>query len=275
MGIKSALRWVVFWLTLAILFNIAIYYIEGPDKALEFFGGYLIELSLSLDNLFLFITLFTAFGVKGHAQRRVLNYGIIGAIILRLVFIVAGVNLVNKFHWVLYIFGAILVMTGIKMVVAKEEEKDLKNSKVLFVLRKFVRLTDCYYGERFTVKLDGKRYFTPLFAVVFLIEFTDIMFAIDSIPAVFAISTDPFIVYTSNIFAILGLRSLYFVLGTLYDKFELLKYGIAALLVFTGIKLLLIFVDVHISIGMSIGVILAIISISVIASLLHENQPKQ
>lgn len=268
MEMKKAIRWVIFWITLAVLFNVGIYFVEGPVKAMEFTGGYLIELSLSLDNLFLFITLFTAFGVKGHAQRRVLNYGIIGAVILRLVFILAGVTIVNKFHWILYIFGFILLLSGLKMMFMKEEEPDLQNSKILKMLRKVVRLTDDFHGEHFMVKIDGLRYFTPLFAVVILIECTDIMFAIDSIPAVFAISTDPFIVYTSNIFAIMGLRSLFFVLASLYEKFKYLKYGIATLLMFTGVKLAGLMFDLHISTPVSIGIIVLIIILSIIVSLI-------
>lgn len=267
MNMKSAIKWVIFWVSLAVLFNAGIYFIEGPHKAMEFAGGYLIEMSLSLDNLFLFITLFAAFGVKGHAQRRVLNYGIIGAVILRLIFILAGVTVVNKFHWVLYVFGVILLFSGLKMMFIKEEEPDLTNSRVLKVLRKIVRLTDGFHGEQFMVKIDGLRYFTPLFAVVILIECTDIMFAIDSIPAVFAISTDPFIVYTSNIFAILGLRSLFFVLESLYEKFKYLKYGIATLLMFTGVKLTILMFDIHISTPVSIGIILLIILASILLSL--------
>lgn len=268
MEMKKAIKWVCFWFCLAVLFNVGIYFVEGPAKAMEFTGGYLIELSLSLDNLFLFITLFAAFGVKGHAQRRVLNYGIIGAIVLRLIFILAGVAVVNKFHWVLYVFGVILLISGLKMMFMKEEEPDLANSKILKILRKFVRLTDDFHGEHFMVKIDGLRYFTPLFAVVILIECTDIMFAIDSIPAVFAISTDPFIVYTSNIFAIMGLRSLFFVLASLYEKFKYLKYGIATLLMFTGVKLGILMFDIHITTPVSIGIIVLIILVSIIFSLI-------
>lgn len=275
MEMKSAIKWVIFWIGLAVAFNIGIYFWEGPDKAMEFLGGYLIELSLSLDNLFLFITLFAAFGVKGHAQRRVLNYGIIGAIILRLIFIMAGVAVVNKFHWVLYVFGAILLISGLKMMFMKEEEPDLVNSKILKGLRKMVRMTDEYHGELFMVKIDGLKYFTPLFAVVVLIEFTDVLFAIDSIPAVFAISRDPLIVYTSNIFAIMGLRSLYFVLGALYEKFTFLKYGIATLLMFTGVKLTILMFDLHISTPVSIGVIALIISASIVVSLILSNRKER
>ncbi len=275
MEMKSAIKWVVFWLGLAVAFNVWVYFWEGQEKAMEFLGGYLIELSLSLDNLFLFITLFAAFGVKGHAQRKVLNYGIIGAIVLRLIFIMAGVAVVNKFHWILYVFGVILLVSGLKMMFMKEEEPDLANSKTLKILRKIVRMTDEYHGERFTVKINGLRYFTPLFAVVVLIEFTDIMFAIDSIPAVFAISTDPLIVYSSNIFAIMGLRSLYFVLGALYEKFTFLKYGIATLLMFTGVKLTILMFNLHISTPVSIGAIALIISTSIIVSLILSNRKER
>lgn len=266
MEMKKAIRWVVFWVSLSLLFNLGIYFWKGPEKALEYLGGYLIEWSLSLDNLFLFLSVFVAFGVEGHAQRKVLNYGIAGAVILRLMFILAGVTLINRFHSILYVFGVILIVTGLKMAFGKAEEIRVEDSRIMKAVRRLFPMTETYFGERFFVKNGGKWMITPLFAVVILIELTDLLFAIDSIPAIFAISTDPLIVYTSNIFAILGLRSLFFVLGSLYRRFSLLKYGIAGLLVFTGSKLGLLFFDIEISGGLSVSVIFAILLISIGAS---------
>ena len=269
MSTKKALAWVAFWFSLAVCFNIGIYFLMGKEKALEFLGGYVIELSLSIDNLFLFILLFSSFCIKPQYQRRVLNYGIFGAVILRMLFIVLGVTVVNKFHWVLYIFGIILIISGIKMFFKHDEkEKDnFKDSKILKLLGKIIPITDKLSGEKFFVKKNYILYVTPLFAILILIEFTDILFAIDSIPAIFSITTDVFIVYASNIFAILGLRSLYFVLGSLHEKFRYVKYGIALILAFTGIKLFILMFHINIPIELSLGIIFSILSGSIIVSM--------
>lgn len=240
----------------------------GQQKALEFLGGYVIELSLSVDNLFLFIIIFASFGIKPEYQRRVLNYGIAGAILLRLLFVALGVTIINMFHWVLYIFGAILIISGVKMMVKHDENINFKESKVIKLLNKIIPVTDNLEGQKFFIKKDNLLYVTPLFAVLILIEFTDIIFAIDSIPAIFSITTDPFIVYTSNIFAILGLRSMYFVLGNLHEKFKYVKYGVALILTFTGIKLSALIFHIKIPIEISLGVILSILILSIIASVI-------
>lgn len=263
--VLKSLKWVIFWIVLAMLFCLGIWYFLGQQKALEFLGGYLIELSLSVDNLFVFITIFMSYGIREHAQHRVLGYGIAGAVILRFIFIFFGVRIVSAFEWVLYIFGAILIFNGIKMF-RKEEEKDPHDSRIIRLVGKVLPMTKDFRGEKFMVKEAGKRLFTPLFAVLCLIEGSDILFAIDSVPAVFSVSTDLLIVYTSNIFAILGLRQLYFVLEHLHERFQYVKYGVAVILMFTGVKLAGLMFGLHISIPVSIGVILTVLVISIIAS---------
>ncbi len=266
MSTKKALKWVGFWMALAIIFNIGILLIEGPAKASQFLGGYVIELSLSVDNLFLFLILFSSFGIQPAYQRRVLNYGIFGAIVLRFIFIVLGITLVNKIHFILYIFGVILIISGCKMMFGHEKPVDHKENKVLKLMGKFLPMTDKMHEEKFFIVENGKKYATPLLAILVLIESSDILFAIDSIPAIFSISTDPFIVYTSNIFAILGLRSLYFVLGALQERFKYVKYGVALILVFTGVKLGILYFDLEIPILASLLTIFAILVGSVIFS---------
>ena len=263
--VLKSLKWVIFWIVLAMLFCLGIWYFLGYQKALELLGGYLIELSLSVDNLFVFITIFMSYGIREHAQHRVLGYGIAGAIILRFIFIFFGVKIVSLFEWVLYIFGAILIFNGIKMF-KKEEEKDPHDSRIIRLVAKVLPMTKEFRGEKFMVKEGGKRLFTPLFAVLCLIEGSDILFAIDSVPAVFSVSTDLLIVYTSNIFAILGLRQLYFVLEHLHERFQYVKYGVAVILMFTGVKLAGLMFGLHISIPISIGVILTVLVVSIIAS---------
>jgi len=268
MSTKRALKFVLMWMGLAILFNIGVFCFEGQEKALQFLGGYMIELSLSVDNLFLFLILFTSFGVKPAYQRRVLNYGIFGAIVLRLVFILLGIKVVNSIHWILYIFGVILIISGFKMMFGHDKEKNFKDSKVLKILGKIMPVTDKMHKEKFFIRENKKLFATPLFAILILIESSDILFAIDSIPAIFSITTDPFIVYTSNIFAILGLRSLYFVLCALQEKFKYVKYGVALILMFTGVKLGILFFHLEISIVVSLITIFTILVGSVIVSLL-------
>jgi integral membrane protein, TerC family len=265
---KKALVWVLIWIGLALCFNLGIYIIAGEEKALQFLGGYIIEQSLSIDNLFLFIMVFSAFGIRPEYQRRVLNYGIFGAILLRLIFVVLGVTIVNMFHWILYVFGVILIISGIKMMLKKEENQNFKDSKVLKLLGKIIPISDQMEGEKFFVRKEKRLIATPLFAILILIEFTDILFAIDSIPAIFSITTDAFIVYTSNIFAIMGLRSMYFLLGKLHERFAYVKYGVALILTFTGVKLFILFFHIEISIVVSLAVIFTILIGSIIFSIL-------
>jgi tellurite resistance protein TerC len=238
----------------------------GSAKALEFIGGYVIELSLSVDNLFLFLLVFSSFGIKREYQKRVLNYGIIGAIILRLIFILLGVAVVSKFQWILYVFGLLLILSGYKIIANKEKEESVEDSKLIKLLKKFIPVTEELHGEKFFVKIGKVMHATPLFAILFLIEGSDILFAIDSIPAIFAITTDPFIVYTSNILAILGLRNLYFLLEKLQSTFEYVKYGVGFVLLFTGLKLALSF-KIHIPILASILIIVGILGLSVLFSM--------
>lgn len=274
-SVKEAAAWSLGWFTLAMVFNALLWwYLDGSmgreianTKAMEFFTGYLIEKSLSVDNLFVFLMLFGFFAVPAEYQRRVLLYGVLGAIVLRAVMILAGVWLVSQFSWILYVFGAFLVVTGIKMVLFAEHKPDIAKNPVLKWMRAHLRMTNEYHGEYFTVMKDGLRYFTPLFAVLVMVEISDVIFAVDSIPAIFAVTTDPFIVFTSNIFAILGLRALYFLLADIADRFHLLKYGVAVVLVFVGIKLLI--ADFyHVPVLLSLSLVAVILAVSIAASLI-------
>ena len=272
---KSALKKVAVWVVVAMICNVLIYYIMGQEKALQFLGGYLIEFSLSIDNLFVFITLFCAFNVSLTAQHKCLTYGIISAMILRLIFISLGVAIVNSFSWILYVFGFVLIISGIKMFYQNNEAGiDISNSRVLKLLCKFVPMSHQYDGDKFFTRINGRRFATPLLAVLVMIEFSDILFAIDSVPAIFSVSTDLIIVYTSNICAILGLRQLYFVLEHLHNRFIYVKYGVAAILTFTGIKLALLIFDMHISILISISVIILILILSIIISVIITGRNK-
>ena len=271
---KEALIWSAIWITIAMLFNLWLYIYLGSkygeevatQKSLEFLTGYVLEKSLAVDNLFVFVMLFAYFKVPDIYQKRVLVYGIFGALILRSIMIVVGATLVSEFHWILYIFGAFLLFSGIKMFKAGEDSGDIENNFIIKFLRRNFKITDNYHGEKFFVKIDGKTWITPLFVVLIFIEFTDLIFAVDSIPAIFAVTTDPFIVYTSNIFAILGLRALYFILADMADRFELLKYGLAIILMFIGIKLL-IMEFYKIPILLSLGFVIGVLVISIIASI--------
>lgn len=274
-SVKEAAIWSLVWFSLALLFNAGLWwYLSGTvgedianRKALEFFTGYLIEKSLSVDNVFVFLLIFSAFHVAAEYQRRVLIYGVLGAIIMRAIMILAGAWLVREFNWVLYIFGAFLVITGIRMLVMAEKTPDLEQNPVLKFARKHLRITSEMHGEKFSVMKDGVRWFTPLFLVLILIEASDLVFAVDSIPAIFAITTDPFIVFTSNIFAILGLRALYFLLADVADRFHLLKYGLAMVLTFIGTKML-IAPWYHVPVAASLSIVAVLIGGSVIASLI-------
>ena len=271
---KEALIWSAIWITIAMLFNLWLYFYLGSkygeevatQKSLEFLTGYVLEKSLAVDNLFVFVMLFAYFKVPEIYQKRVLVYGIFGALILRSIMIVVGATLVSQFHWILYIFGAFLLFSGIKMFKAGEDSGDIENNFIIKFLRRNFKITDNYHGEKFFVKIDGKTWITPLFVVLIFIEFTDLIFAVDSITAIFAVTTDPFIVYTSNIFAILGLRALYFILVDMADRFELLKYGLAIILMFIGVKLL-IMEFFKIPILLSLGFVIGVLAISIIASI--------
>lgn len=272
---REALGWSIAWLSLALVFNALLWWHLDVSfgreianiKALEFLTGYLIEKSLSVDNVFVFLLIFTFFRVPAEYQRRVLIYGVLGAIVLRAVMILAGAYLVTQFHWILYLFGIFLVITGFKMLIFAEQEADLERNPILKWLRSHLRITPDYHGEKFWIMKDGVRWFTPLFLVLIMIEISDLIFAVDSIPAIFAITTDPFIVFTSNIFAILGLRALYFLLADMADRFHLLKYGLALILVFVGLKML-VASFYKIPIGIALGVVGVILVTSMLASLI-------
>jgi len=262
---KEALLWSVVWIALALLFNLGIYLWQGPKVALEFLTGYLIEKSLSVDNLFVFIMIFTYFGVPALYQHKVLFWGILGALVMRAIFIASGVALIEHFHWIIYVFGAFLILTGVKMAWQKDKEIHPEKNPVLRLFRRLMPVSDRYHGGAFFVKQGGRQFATPLFVVLLLVETTDLIFAVDSIPAILAITLDPFIVYTSNVFAILGLRSLYFALAGIMPLFHYLNYGLAAILAFVGAKMML--VDFYkIPIGISLSVVAAILLMAIIAS---------
>ncbi len=265
--IKEALGWSAFWVGLAMLFNVGLYLWQGKETSLQFFTGYLIELSLSVDNLFVFVLIFMYFKVPSQYQHKVLFWGIIGAQVMRGLLIGLGVVLIAKFHWVIYIFGAFLVITGVKMGFQKEEMQVRPEKNILVrLVKKFVPVTAGYHGSRFFLRIEGRRYATLLFIVVLVVETTDLLFALDSIPAIFAITTDPFIVYTSNIFALLGLRSLYFALAGLMNLFHYLKIGLSIVLTFVGVKMLLVEIF-PIPIGITLAVVAGVILLSIAASL--------
>lgn len=272
-AVKS-IKWLLFWVVLAMAFCVGIYFYMGKDSAIDFLGGYLIELSLSIDNVFVFLMIFMSFGIVEHAQHRVLGWGIIGAIVMRFFFIFFGVSIVNKFEWVLYIFGVLLIFSGAKMF-REEEEKDPHDSKVLRVMSKIVPMTSYFVDEKFFTVENGKRMATPLLGVLVLIESSDILFAIDSVPAVLSVSRDLFIVYTSNIFAILGLRQLFFVIEHMQERFAYVRYGVAAILIFTGLKMVAGIIDIHISTVISIAVIVSVLAISIIASMIISKKKQQ
>lgn len=274
---KEAIAWSIVWVSIALLFNLGLWMgwvgtyaaeIRG-QTAMEFLTGYLIEKSLSIDNIFVFVMIFAYFAVPAAYQHKVLFYGILGALVFRAVFIFGGLWLIEKFSWTIYIFGAFLILTGVKMIIAKGKEAHPERNPVVRLARRFLPMTDQYEGDRFTVSRDGKRMFTPLFLVLVLVETTDVIFAVDSIPAIIAITKDPFIVYTSNVFAILGLRALYFALAGFMDMFQYLTYGLAVLLMFIGCKMLVsVGLGIHVPIGVSLGAIALILGTAVVASLM-------
>ena len=264
--IREATIWSVVWVTLSLSFNVLVWHLKGPQAALEFFTGYLIEYSLSVDNIFVFVLIFTYFQVPRKYQHRVLVWGIIGALIMRGLMIGLGVALVQRFHWILYIFGAFLLITGLRMLVSKGEEIDLEGNFVLRLARRWMRVTPEYHRSKFVVKVDGAWMLTPLALVLLCIESMDLVFAVDSIPAVFAITRDEFIIYTSNVCAILGLRSLYFVLAHIIDRFIYLKTGLAIILSFVGIKMLI--ADVyHLPNWASLAFIITVLGVTIFASM--------
>ena len=268
---KKDIRRVLVWIGLAILFNLGVLYFEGHQKALEFFTGYLIEYSLSVDNLFVFIMIFTYFGVSDKQQHKALNWGIMGAIVFRMLFVLFGVTLIHHFHQVIYFFGALLLWSSYKMAFARDHKIEPDKIPLVRWCRKIMPVTSDYVDDRFFVRTAAGLSATPLLIVVLVVESSDIMFAIDSIPAILAITQDPFIVITSNIFAILGLRSLYFVLANVLGVFRYLKQGVAVILAFVGVKMLLMDVY-HIPTFVSLLVIALILSISVLASQIIKKQ---
>lgn len=263
--IKEALIWSAFWIFLSLLFNLGVYFWQGQEKALEFLAGYLIEKSLSIDNIFVFLLIFSYFRVPSRYQHKVLFWGILGALIMRAIFIAVGITLIQNFHFVVYIFGAFLIIAGAKMAFQKDKEIHPEKNPVIKFFRWIMPVSGGYEDGRFFIKTAGRYFATPLFIVLLMIESSDIIFAVDSIPAILSITSDPFIVYTSNVFAILGLRALYFALADIMRLFSYLNYGLSAILVFMGVKMLL--ADIYkIPVGIALGVIAAILLISMIAS---------
>lgn len=264
---REAIAWTVAWVTLALLFNLGLWHYAGPQKALGFFTGYLIEYSLSVDNIFVFALLFSYFAVPPKFQHRVLFWGILGALVMRAIMIVAGTVLIAKFAWIIYVFGAFLILTGIKMIVKRDGEFHPERNPVVKWFKKLIPVTSDYREDKFFVRENGIRLATPLFVVLLLVEVSDVIFAVDSIPAIFAVTTDPFIVYTSNVFAILGLRSLYFALAGVMDKFHYLKIGLGVVLTFVGVKMLLAHTTWKIDTLVSLGVIVLVLAVSMVLSL--------
>ena len=264
---REAFAWSAVWITLALIFNGWIYLRFGSDKALEFLTGYVVEKALSVDNIFVFVVLFAAFAVPKMYQHRVLFWGVIGAIVLRAIFIGLGAALLARFHWIIYVFGAILIVTGIRLLISSDHEPHPERNPMFRFARRMIPATSEYHGKKFFIKEAGRWLATPLLLVLVAIEATDVVFAVDSIPAIFAITEDPFIVYTSNIFAILGLRAMYFLLAGVIDKFHLLKVGLAFVLLFVGVKMVIV-EWVKIPILISLIVIATILGGSIVASLL-------
>jgi len=265
---REALVWSSIWIALALAFNAGIYLMMGSGKALEFFSGYVIEKSLSVDNLFVFIMIFSYFGVRGHHQARILKWGIIGALVMRAIFIFAGIELLERFHWLFYLFGALLVVTAVKMVLGGEGQVDPEKNLVVRGIRKLLPVTRRIRGDWFITRRRGVMVASPLLVTLIMVEWSDLVFAIDSIPAIFAVTIDPFIVFTSNIFAIMGLRALYFLLANIMGMFVYLKFGISFILLFVGLKMIAGASGFQIPITVSLSVIFASLAMAVIASLM-------
>ena len=281
-SVKEAAAWSMVWIVFSLAFcSWFWWYLDGRfgrelanEKALEYLSGYFIEKSLAVDNVFVWITLFNFFAVPTEFQKRVLLYGVLGAIVMRAVLIYVGALLLAQFHWILYVFGLFLLLTGVKMLVFAKHEPDLEKNPILHWMRGHMKITNEYHGESFVLK-EGARYATPMFLVLVLVEVTDLIFAVDSIPAIFAVTSDPFIVFTSNIFAILGLRAMFFLLADMAERFHLLKYGLAVILMFIGVKMLLL--DVYkIPVAIVLGIVGLILLVSVAASLVasRRSSPK-
>lgn len=265
--VKEAMLWSAFWIALALVFNLGVYYYRGHDAALKFLTGYLLEESLSVDNLFVFLIIFSYFKIPHRYQHKILFWGILGAVCFRALFIFAGVALIHRFHWIIYFFGALLVWTGYKLFSEKDKEVDPDKNVGIRLFKKVMPVTTTYEHGDFFVKKDKKWYATPLWVALIAVETTDIIFAVDSIPAILAVTTDPFIVYTSNIFAILGLRSLFFALSGMMQMFHFLHYGLGAILIFVGVKMLIADI-VKVPIAAALAVIAGVLALSVIASII-------
>ncbi|MEW5799471.1 MAG: TerC/Alx family metal homeostasis membrane protein [Bacteroidota bacterium] len=275
MPLRKAVYWSIFWVVLSLAFNVVIYYTEGQQKALEFLTGYVIEKSLSVDNLFVFLIVFTIFGVELRDQRRVLNYGIIGVIILRGILIILGSALVQEFHWILYIFGAMLIYAGYRVVFGEDAKIEPEKNIAVKIFRKVMPVDNNYHGHNFFIKKEKVLIATPLFVCLLVVETTDVVFAIDSIPAIFAITTDPFIVLTSNLMAVLGLRSLYFVLAEIHASFTFVKYGVGVVLAYVGVKMLImdIFkIDTLVSLLIIISILMASVLMSIVENRRHPSK---
>jgi tellurite resistance protein TerC len=267
-SMKESAIWSGVWIALALAFNACVYLWFGPDRALEFTTGYLIEKALAVDNIFVFVVIFSAFAVPAVHQHRILFWGVLGALLLRALFILLGGAFLQRFHWAMYVFGGILVVTGAKLLLHRQQEPHPERNLVVRAFRRFVPVTHEYEGGRFVVWRDGKRYATPLLLALVTVEISDVVFAVDSIPAIFAVTTDPFIVFTSNVFAILGLRSLYFLLAGLVTKFAYLSVALSVILIFVGIKMLIM--DLYkVPIGVSLGVIAGVLAVASLASWLR------
>ncbi len=273
-SVGTALKWSGLWVALALAFNLVIYIWQGGEPATEFLTGYLIEKSLAIDNIFVFLVAFRYLQVPAELQHKVLVWGVLGALAFRAVFIAAGIAVLERFHWTIYVFGVFLMLTGVKIALQKGKQPRLDRNPALRALRRVVPVSDTYDGSRFVSRSAGRRAATPLLVALVVIEASDIVFAIDSIPAILAFTRDPFIVYTSNVFAVLGLRSLYFALAGVMERFHHLHYGLAAVLVFVGLKMSLMDI-VKVPVGVSLLVVAAILGISIAASLLRPAAPEQ
>lgn len=270
-SVKEALIWSAVWIGMALLFNVFVYFNMGKEKALEFLTGYLLEKSLSVDNIFVFVIVFSMFGIPAMYQHKILFWGIFGAIVMRIILIFSGIALIAKFHWLVYVFGGFLVFTGIKMVFGKEKKSDPSNNIAVRIFRKLFPVKDEIEDGKFFVKENGRTHATRLFLTLIVIEVTDLVFAVDSIPAILAITNDAFIVYTSNLFAILGLRSLYFALAGIIHRFKYLKHGLSVVLVFVGIKMI-VSEFYKIPVVISLLVIVTVLTVSIVVSLLPDKK---
>lgn len=272
---KEALITSLVWIGVSLVFNATVFYFQGPTKGFEFLTGYLIEKALSVDNIFVFVVVFTYFDTHQHLQHKVLFWGIIGALVMRGALIGVGSALIHQFEWIIYVFGAFLIYTAIKLATQKESSVDPEKNPLVNLVRKIMPVTPNYDGEKFFTRISGVLMATPLFIVLLVIETTDLVFALDSIPAIFAITTDPFIVYTSNVFAILGLRALYFLLAGAMGEFRYLKIGLSLVLGFVGLKMLIAAFHIKIPIGISLGVIAMILVVSIVASIIVARREAQ